>query len=369
MMKKGVVGVAVSGGMDSLRASVLLQEKGYDVIGLFMTLTSEHNTEKLKILAGKFHIPIVEVNTKEVFERDVILPFIESYLKGLTPNPCVICNASIKFGFLLSFWKSNKEKICRLYGISSKPLPLLATGHYATIVPPEKNPYQPRYGIMRHGDESKDQSYFLYRLSQNQLSCALFPLESESKKEVAKWIASTGIEHLISPESQEICFIPSGNYVSFLERRIPELSCLSGPIKDTSGRILGYHKGLHRYTIGQRRGIGIPSSAPYYVLRISPEENTLYVGRKHELYSKICYVSNLNWVSIERPLKAFRSLVKIRNQHEPASATVEPLSEDQVLVEFDVPQNAVTPGQSAVFYDGPWLLGGGIISGTNKLKL
>lgn len=368
-MAKGVIAVALSGGMDSLRAAVLLQEQGYDVVGLFMMLIPSGNSrrdsslDRLRIITEKFSIPLLKVNVEEIFEQNVISPFIKAYLGGLTPNPCVVCNSSVKFGFLLDFWKLHRNEICASFGISSKPLPFLATGHYVATVHPEDNPYGFRWGIMRHFDTAKDQSYFLYRLSQEQLRHAIFPLVSEKKRDVANWVTSTGVGDFIGVESQEICFIPSGNYVRFIEERIPDVTLSFGPIKDTSGRVLGYHRGLHRYTIGQRRGIGIPSSAPYYVLKISPEENTLYVGRRDELVSGVCYVHDVRWVSITCPAGRFRAQVKIRNQHEPTPATVEPLGEDRAMVRFDVPQQAVTPGQSAVFYEGMWLLGGGIIAG------
>ncbi|MGC8720152.1 MAG: tRNA 2-thiouridine(34) synthase MnmA [Thermodesulforhabdaceae bacterium] len=367
-MSKGVVAVAMSGGMDSLRAAVLLKKEGYDVVGLFMTL-SDHMSQvnlidRLDILEEKFQIPIHKVEAIEVFEKTVIEPFVNAYLGGETPNPCVVCNPSIKFGFLLDYWKSRAGEICSSLGISSIPLSLLATGHYVSLVSPDENPYGLRYGIRRHKDDSKDQSYFLYGLSQEQLRQAIFPLASETKKEVALWVSSLGLQDLVVSESQEICFIPSRDYAGFLEKRVPWLAGSSGPIKDLTGRVLGYHKGIHRYTIGQRRGIGIPSSAPYYVVKISPEENTVYVGRRNELAAYGCFVRDVKWVSTECPDRKFRASVKIRNQHKPAAATVEPLSEDRAIIRFDVPQDAVTPGQSAVFYEGEWLLGGGVISGS-----
>lgn len=365
-MAKGVVAVAMSGGMDSLRAGVILKEEGYDVVGLFMILsdgiTQAEPMNRLETLGEKFHIPVRKVEAGEIFEKTVIEPFIDAYLKGETPNPCVVCNPFMKFGFLLNFWKSRAKDICSTLGISSQPLSFLATGHYVAKASPEENPYGARYGIRRHRDESKDQSYFLYGLSQEQLSQAIFPLVLETKREVALWATSLGLQDLVASESQEICFIPYRDYAGFLEKRVPWLANSSGPIKDSTGKILGYHRGIHRYTIGQRRGIGIPSSAPYYVIKISPEENTVYVGRRHELAEGRCYARDVRWVSTECPERAFRAWVKIRNQHKPATATVEPLSDDKALISFDVPQDAVTPGQSAVFYDGEWLLGGGIIT-------
>jgi len=367
------IAVAMSGGVDSLRAAVLLKEQGYDVVGLFMILSPRKKGSKVdpsartKALGQRFNIPVVVVDLERDFEQFVISPFVEAYLKGLTPNPCVVCNPKIKFGFLLEFWKTNANEIGLSLGISGEPQPFLATGHYVSLVRPEENPYGYRYGIKRHKDKAKDQSYFLYGLSQEQLEHALFPLASETKQEVALWATSLGLQDLVAAESQEICFIPSGDYVSFLEERIPGLAFSSGPIKNKNGQILGYHRGLHRYTIGQRRGIGIPSSAPYYVIKISPEENTLYVGRKEELSAKTCYVRELNWVSVEYPIDStFRASVKIRNQHVPALATIEVLEGNYARVCFDTPQNAVTPGQSAVFYDGEWLIGGGVIESSEQ---
>jgi tRNA-specific 2-thiouridylase len=207
--------------------------------------------DKVKALGKRFNIPIVVVDLKNVFEQHVISPFVEAYLKGLTPNPCAVCNPKIKFGFLLDFWKTHAKEICSSFGILGEHLPILATGHYVSLIRPEENPYGYRYGIKRHKDYAKDQSYFLYGLSQDQLGHALFPLASETKQEVATWATSLGLQDLVEAESQEICFIPSGDYVSFLEERIPTLAISSGPIKNSDGQILGYHRGLHRYTIGR----------------------------------------------------------------------------------------------------------------------
>ncbi len=347
MVKKTTV-VAISGGVDSLKASLLLKERGYDVTGLYMIMSPSNGGIQLKrvLRLGKFfHIPIVIVDIRKEFQEKVITPFIEAYKKGVTPNPCVICNPEIKFFYL------------HLISKKLAPEAIIATGHYARVVKPEENPYG-RYGIKRHKDPSKDQSYFLYGLSQEVLSSLEFPLEAQTKKEVIEWAKSLGIESLLSIESQEVCFIPSNDYPGFIEANT---KIAPGPIMDREGNLLGWHKGIHRYTIGQRRGIGIPSNAPYYVVKIDAQKNTLYVGRREELYSRRCFVSNVKWLSIEKPTKPLRVEVKIRNQHIPASATVEAVEDEKAYICFDEPQIAITPGQSAVFYEKDLLLGGGII--------
>ncbi len=355
------VAIALSGGMDSLRAAWLLREAGHDVVALHMRLFSpvpasgnstgresdEDRESRLQAVASRLGIPLFIVDCREVFERCVIRPFIEAYRNGLTPNPCVLCNPAVKFGFLLE----------RALAMGAEKL---ATGHYVRKRDPESP--RGRYLLRCGADARKDQSYFLYGLSQDQLSRALFPLGDETKESTRAWALAHGFDELIPEESQEICFIPSGDYRRFLQDYAPEATDgPQGPIRDTSGALIGRHRGLFRYTVGQRRGIDIPSSAPYYVLELDPRTNTLWVGRSHELLTTEAVVGRLNWVSIAPPGETFRAAVRIRHQHQPAPAQVTPLPDGTARVRFEAPQRAVTPGQAAVFYRDDVVLGGGVL--------
>jgi tRNA-specific 2-thiouridylase len=301
----------------------------------------------LEELATSLRIPLAFVDLREPFERLVIAPFIEAYLHGLTPNPCITCNPEVKFGLL--------REEARLRGAE-----YLATGHYARILPPSSRP--DRYRLCKARDPGKDQSYFLYGLSQEQLASALFPLGGHLKKEVLQWADEAGYKRSIPEESQEICFIPSGGYQRFLQERL-DLSSISvrGPIVDMEGNALGEHKGIFAYTVGQRRGLGIASSAPYYVVGLDAAANTVRVGRAQDLFRRELRAERVRWVSIAPPSEPIPCRVRIRNLHVPAAALVTPVGSDEVRVRFDEPQRAVTPGQAAVFYDGDLVLGGGTI--------
>jgi tRNA-specific 2-thiouridylase len=284
---------------------------------------------------------------REPFEREVIRPFLEAYQQGLTPNPCVLCNPKIKFGLL---WEE-----ARLLGADR-----LATGHYARILPPRTQ--SERFRLRRGVDPAKDQSYFLYGLTQSQLSSILFPLGDFTKREVQKWAEDQSLASALPAESQEICFIPSGSYFEFLRERLEHSSSFAkGPIVDVSGKVLGEHGSICGYTIGQRRGLGIASTAPYYVVGIEPETNTVRVGRADDLFRDELRADGVNWVSIPPPTEPLHALVRIRNQHKPAPARVTPLGDSKVGVLFDEPQRAVAPGQAAVFYKDELVLGGGTI--------
>jgi tRNA-uridine 2-sulfurtransferase len=301
----------------------------------------------LKELASSLGIPLTVVDMREAFERLVIRPFLLAYLRGLTPNPCITCNPELKFGLLLQ--AAQHQGAVRL-----------ATGHYARLLPPDFP--EDRFRLFRAHDHKKDQSYFLYRLTQEQLASAAFPLGNLEKSDVLRWAGEAGLSSLIPEESQEICFIPSGNYHEFL-RRMPDLSPLppTGRIVDMEGNVLGEHRGIFAYTVGQRRGMGIASSAPYYVVDLDASTNTVRVGRANHLFRQELDAKNVNWVSIPPPSGPLRCQVRIRNQHIPAPALVTRVGEAQATVRFDEPQRAVTPGQAAVFYDGDLLLGGGTI--------
>lgn len=354
-----LVAVAMSGGVDSLRAAVILKEKGHFVLGVHMRLMSAGDPERcgedcdsdreaaLRALAERFSIPLVTLDFHREFEEEVIRPFVETYRNGLTPNPCVVCNPRIKFGVLL-------REVVR------NGMDCLATGHYAEVMPPTG--HSDRFRLLRAKDPFKDQSYFLYGLNQEQLSRAVLPLGSLSKKDTHRWAEVAGLLPFLPEESQEVCFIPSRDIRTFIEKRSGTSPTSSkGFILDLDGNVLGEHRGIHAYTVGQRRGLGIASSAPYYVVDMDPGKNVIRVGRASDLACDQLQVQHVNWVSIYPPEDPIRGQVRIRNQHSPAPAEIVPVGQDQVSVRFDRPQKAVTPGQAAVFYDGEVVLGGGSI--------
>lgn len=350
----------MSGGVDSLRTAILLKEQGNDVFGVHMRFVPPSRSGRwcadtmirqkegaLHGLASRFGLPLTVVDLREAFESHVIEPFLGSYQRGLTPNPCVFCNPAVKFGLLM--------KEARALGAER-----FATGHYARIAPP--GPGSDRFRLLRAFDSSKDQSYFLYGLDQDQLATTVFPLGSTTKREVFAWAEALEIAPLFPEESQEICFVPAGEYHEFLAERLgADRPSPEGPILDLQGRELGRHKGIFAYTVGQRRGLGIPSDAPLYVVGLEPAANVVRVGRAGDLDRAELRVGHINWVSIACPIEPVRCRVRIRNQHKPAEAVVTPDGDRSASVRFEVPQRAVTPGQSAVFYDGDVVLGGGII--------
>jgi tRNA-uridine 2-sulfurtransferase len=353
----------MSGGVDSLRAAILLKEQGHSVFGINMRFLPSPGDDGdiarivaereglLRELAERSDVPLTIVDLREQFHAGVVLPFVEAYRQGLTPNPCITCNPKMKFGLLL---KAALER-----GADR-----LATGHYARLAPPDGRSC--RFQLLRAKDPEKDQSYFLMGLSQEQLSCALFPLGGFTKRETVAWSEQVGLRPLVTEDSQEICFIPSGNYQDFVRTRFGGVSDEpKGPIMDLAGNILGEHKGIYSYTVGQRRGLGIPSTEPYYVIRIEPETNVVRIGRSGDLFCGSFNVSGVNWVSIDCPNGPVLCAVRIRNQHRPAPAEVTPLTETTVSVRLVEPQRAVTPGQAAVFYSDELLLGGGTIMRQN----
>jgi tRNA-specific 2-thiouridylase len=356
------IAVAMSGGVDSFRTAALLKEQGNDVLALHMRILPESPGNRwsadnvirdreadVRALASRLNIPLTIIDLREIFDECVITPFIEAYRKGLTPNPCIFCNPRVKFGRLL--------EQARLMGADK-----LATGHYARVLPPDAE--SDRFRLYRASDLSKDQSYFLFALTQEQLGSVAFPLGDVSKKEVLDWARATGVSASLPEESQEICFIPSGDYQEFLRGRMgehPDTAAAGGPILDMDGNRLGEHKGIFAYTVGQRRGLGIASTAPYYVVGVDAAANAVRVGRAKDLYRQRVLVEGVNWVSIAPPSRPIQAFVRIRNLHEPAPARITPDGAEKVSVRFEKEQRAVTPGQAAVFYDGDVLLGGGII--------
>jgi tRNA-specific 2-thiouridylase len=357
-MTTKTVAVAMSGGMDSSLAAALLVEQGFRVLGVTLKLrciqsASEEGWERsccaassvtrARRVAHALGIPHRVIDAESEFARDVIAPFRDSYLAGRTPNPCVECNARIKFGFL---WEKVRSLGCEA----------LASGHYARR---RWDPDRERILLSRGADLSKDQSYFLWRLSQDQLRPVVFPVGAMSKDEVRREVRARDLPVTEIPESQDVCFVPRGDYASWLESESP-WDVPGGVIRDTAGRALGQHRGIHRYTIGQRRGLGVAVGSPRYVVRIDVEDRSVIVGEDADLWKDSLVATDVNLISVDRITEKTRVSAKIRYQHEPAPGSIEP-SEGGVTVRFDEPQRAITPGQSAVFYQGDDVLGGGII--------
>ncbi|MGD8531114.1 MAG: tRNA 2-thiouridine(34) synthase MnmA [Syntrophobacterales bacterium] len=344
---KETVAVAVSGGVDSMVTAFLLKHHGNPVLALHMILRPEDSPEpgkQIRELTARLGVPLHLVDLRGAFQKQVIRPFVEAYRKGKTPNPCVVCNPRIKFSLL-------QEKATEL---GAK---ILATGHYARILSDKSNG---SLRLFRGRDRAKDQSYFLYRLNQSQLARTFFPLGDYLKREVRQLAAEAGMGGYYRAESQEICFISARDYRDFLEQHLGSDLPGPGPVLDLENRQLGKHKGIHHYTIGQRRGIGIPSSAPYYVVGLEPDSNTVRVGSKSDLRRKELLVKSVNWIGMSPPSPIFEALVQVRSRHKEAPAVVK-TGEEETVVNFLEPQEAITPGQSAVFYREDEVLGGGII--------
>ena len=355
--KKRKVAVGLSGGVDSSVAAALLRERGYDVTGLSMQIynksfpvngygknacygpNEEEDIRSAARVCKDLGIPFHVIDLKKEFEDHVIRYFRREYLKGRTPNPCVVCNHRLKFGFLLSSAKKS--------GID---FDFFATGHYARVVQSDG-----RFLLKRALDRAKDQTYFLYALTPGQLSRTIFPLGEYQKKEVKARARALHLKTFERAESQD--FITGGDYTAlFAENEIQE-----GDIVNDKGEVLGRHRGIIHYTIGQRRGIGIARSRPLYVTGVDAGNNRLVVGERGALFSKGLIAGDVNLISVDRFETSCKATVKIRQQHREAHATIFPYQNQQVRVLFDEQQMSVTPGQSAVFYQGDTLLGGGII--------
>ena len=342
----GPVAIAVSGGVDSLVSAYLLKHQDHEVFGVhFLTgyeEPAESNAEAVQSMGRQLGIPVVVIDLKSHFKTKVVDYFTAAYRNGKTPNPCLVCNPSIKFGVLLDQ--------ARQLGASR-----LATGHYARVEASQGGRYRLRRGL----DETKDQSYFLARLTQTQLARACFPLGSWTKVQVKALAAEKGLRPLTRHESQDVCFIRDTHYADFLIRT-NAIRPQSGDIVDTAGNRVGTHRGLYRYTVGQRRGINCPASQAFYVIRIDARRNRLVVGSKDELAAQSCRVVDINWIAgvPEGPMAID---TRIRYRHRAVPSRLSPLGDDSALVRFDQPQAAVTPGQGAVFYRGDEVLGGGWI--------
>ncbi len=349
--------VAMSGGVDSSVAAALLLEQGYTVIGMMMRLWSEdtfgssiHNRcctpdqmADARRIAAKLGIPFYVLDTKDVFRNTIVEFFIDQHRQGVTPNPCIECNRHIRFSYLLN----NALALDADY---------LATGHYARVARDTNGRFVLKQGL----DEHKDQSYVLSVLGQEQLGRTLFPVGEYTKPQVREIAARFGLPTASKQDSQDLCFIGDNNYRRFLTDHAPDIM-QPGPIVRPTGEVIGQHTGLANYTIGQRRGLGVNSLEPLYVIAMNPHRNALVVGSAADLGGTALTAKRVNWVSGETPPEPFRAAVKIRYKARPVPALVESLPEARMRVTFDEPLRDITPGQGAVVYDGDTVLGGGII--------
>ncbi|HSK64413.1 MAG TPA: tRNA 2-thiouridine(34) synthase MnmA [Pyrinomonadaceae bacterium] len=365
------IAVAMSGGVDSSAAAAILKEQGHELVGFTMQLWDQRrginvdeNGDPLpsrccslddvydaRRVAEELDFPFYVLNLERDFERDVVQPFVSSYLNGETPIPCVTCNSRLKFASL--------DRLAVSLGCEK-----VATGHYARV---EFDENTNRYRLLRGRNEQKDQSYFLWELTQAQLSRALFPLGEMSKPEAREAARQHGLNTVAEKkESQEICFVPDGDYAGFIDRYLEAEEATdrlpgAGEIVDTAGKVVGSHEGIHRYTIGQRRGIGIADEKPLYVISINSERNRVTVGGADELLSREFSAAGVNWIAFDDPAKPVRTEVRVRYRHTAAPATITPLPDNRARIVFDEPQRAITPGQATVFYRGDEVVGGGWI--------
>ncbi len=364
------VAVAMSGGVDSSVVAGLLQRSGQPIVGLTMQLWNQRRLPELvpeggatgrccslddvydaRHVAQHLGIPYYVVNFESGFEEQVVKPFIDDYLAGRTPIPCTLCNNFIKFDQFLDLAS----------GVGASRI---ATGHYARIGFDDASG---RYQMSRGADHSKDQTYFLFGLKQEQLARTDFPLGGYTKPQVRELARELGLPVAAKPDSQEICFVPNGDYAAFIDAYFRERGVApektQGEIRDTEGRVLGEHAGVHHFTVGQRRGLRVAAGEPLYVIATEPASQRVIVGRNEDLLRATLTARDMNWISIAPIQAPIRAQVKIRNRHVAAQASISPIGGDAARIEvhFDEPQRAVTPGQAAVLYDGDLVLGGGWI--------
>ncbi len=370
MTKPRTIAVAMSGGVDSSTVAAMLRAEGHQVVGLTMQLWNQRrlagqegmpesvqgrccsldDVYDARRVAETIGIPYYVVNHEERFERDVVRPFVEQYLSGRTPIPCSLCNNHLKFDQLLI--------VAQQIGADA-----LATGHYAQV---EFDQAGERWLLKRPMDRSKDQTYFLFGLTQNQLSRTLFPLGGMMKPEVRELARQHGLALAQKPDSQEICFVPGGDYKKFLDAYLAEqgetLPDTAGELVTTDGTVVGEHSGIHNFTVGQRKGLGLATGSPLYVIQIKGDAHQVIVGQQEDLYTRTLRTHRVNVISVEDLQEPMRATVKIRHRHEGAAALIEKTGDDAIQVTFDQPQRAVTPGQAAVFYDNDVVIGGGWIA-------
>lgn len=360
----------MSGGVDSSAAAAILKEQGHELVGFTMQLWNQNrgisvdsdgqslpsrccsldDVYDARRVAEELGFPFYVLNLEREFERDVVQPFVTSYLNGETPIPCVACNSRLKFASL--------DRLALSLGCEK-----VATGHYARV---EFDSVTRRYRLLRGLDPQKDQSYFLWELTQDQLSRSMFPLGEMSKPEARDAARRNELAVAEKSESQEICFVPDGDYAGFIDRylatedqtaRLPG----AGEIVSTNGVVVGEHAGIHHYTIGQRRGIGISSAQPLYVTGIDSNNNRIMVGNQDELLRDEFTAAGVNWIALDNPTEPVRADVRVRYRHTAEPATITPLPDDRCQVKFDAPQRAITPGQATVFYRAEEVVGGGWI--------
>jgi len=356
--KKRVV-VSMSGGVDSSVATALLKHRGYDVIGVSMQIWDHSGQEDsgfgsccspddiyhARAVADTLNIPFYVLNLEEEFRKNVVEHFVSEYIEGRTPNPCILCNQRLKFDILL-------RKTLELQG------DYLATGHHARVL---WNDSSGRYLLLKGVDSNKDQSYFLFTLKQEEMKRLIFPIGDLTKDNVRRIAKNFGLKVADKKESQEICFIPDNDYRRFIAENMGAARCKSGNVVNKEGKILGRHKGIYMFTVGQRKGLGIPASHPYYVLGFDLQNSAVIVGRDEDLLCGGLIAEKLNWILFPGLESEITVSLKIRYRYQEAKATLIPQDNGNVLVRFHTPQKAVTPGQAVVFYDGNTVVGGGWI--------